>query len=44
MVRCQTELYKPYAENRELQEWLNGEMLKARYWAQDEQTSPQLQA
>ena len=31
MVRCQTELYKAYAEDREFREWLNGEMFRATY-------------
>ena len=47
MVRCQTELYKAYTEDGEFREWLNGEMFRATYRTQDEQTSPsgtQLQA
>ena len=31
MVRCQTELYKAYTEDREFWEWLNGEMFRVTY-------------
>ena len=31
MVRSHTELYKPYTEDGEFQEWLNGEMFRVTY-------------
>ena len=31
MVRCQTEIYKAYTEDREFRDWLNGEMFRATY-------------
>ena len=35
MVRCHTELYKAYSGNPEFREWLNGEMFRMTYHAQE---------
>jgi type I restriction enzyme R subunit len=35
MVRCQTELYKTYNGNEEFRDWLNREMFRATYQAQE---------
>ena len=34
MLRCQTELYKAYTEDRDFREWLNSEMFQATYQAE----------